>query len=118
VQAPDGAIWKIATSAKKETGPATWDIDQIVLLLGAGDVAASKQFYVEHGLPVAKSFGHKYVEFATESSPVKLALYGRRALAKDAGVPSDGTGSHRLTVASDAGPFTDPDGFAWEAVPR
>jgi hypothetical protein len=58
------------------------------------------------------------VEFATASSPVKLALYGRRALAKDAGVPSDGTGSHRLMVASDAGPFTDPDGFAWEAAPR
>ncbi|HEX6451691.1 MAG TPA: glyoxalase [Trebonia sp.] len=117
VRAPDGAIWKVATSTKKETGPATRDIDQVVLLLGAGDVAASKRFYVEHGLPVAKSFGHKYVEFATESSPVKLALYGRRALAKDAGVPSDGTGSHRLSVASDAGPFTDPDGFAWEAVP-
>jgi hypothetical protein len=38
--------------------------------------------------------GRKYVEFATPSSPVKLALYGRRALAKDAGVSPDGTGSH------------------------
>jgi uncharacterized glyoxalase superfamily protein PhnB len=119
VRAPDGTIWKVATSAKKETGPATREIDQIVLLLGAEDVAESKRFYVEHGLPVAKSFGRKYVEFGTtESSPVKLGLYGRRALAKDAGVPSDGIGSHRLMVASDAGPFTDPDGFAWEAAPR
>jgi hypothetical protein len=40
----------------------------------------------------------------------------RRALAKVAGVSADGTGSHRLTVASDAGPFTDPDGFVWEAA--
>jgi hypothetical protein len=117
VQAPDGAIWKIATSAKKDTGPATGQFDEMVLLLGVADVAASKRFYVDRGLSVAKSFGRKYVEFATPSGPVKLALYGRRALAKDAGVPPDGTGSHRVTVASDAGPFTDPDGFAWQAAP-
>lgn len=114
VQAPDGAIWKVATSAKKDTGSDTRQIDDIVLLLGVADVAASKRFYVDHGLSVAKSFGRKYVEFATPSSPVKFALYGRRALAKDAGVPADGTGSHRLVIDGDAGSFTDPDGFAWE----
>ncbi|GAA3478506.1 MULTISPECIES: glyoxalase [Streptomyces] len=116
VQAPDGTIWKVATSARKDTGPATRQIEQIVLLLGAADVAASKQFYVDRGLAVAKSFGRKYVEFATSSCPVKLALYGHRALAKDVGVPADGTGSHRLMLGSDAGSFTDPDGFAWEAA--
>jgi len=116
VRAPDGTIWKVATSAKKDTGPATRQIDEIVLLLGVADVAASKRFYVDRGLVVAKSFGRKYVEFATPSSPVKLALYGRRALAKDAGVPPDGTGSHRIMIGSDAGPFTDPDGFAWAAA--
>ena len=79
-------------------------------------MVASKGFYVDRGLAVAKSFGRKYVEFATPSSPVKLALYGHRALAKDAGVSPDGTGSHRLTMGSDAGAFTDPDGFAWEAA--
>ena len=116
VRAPDGTIWKVATSAKKDTGPATRQIDEIVLLLGVADVAASKRFYVDRGLVVAKSFGRKYVEFATPSSPVKLALYGRRALAKDAGVPPDGTGSHRIMIGSDAGPFTDLDGFAWAAA--
>ncbi|MFD0261739.1 glyoxalase [Kitasatospora indigofera] len=116
VQAPDGTIWKIATSAKKNTGPATREIDEMVLLLGASDVAASRKFYVERGLAVAKSFGRKYVEFATPSSAVKLALYGRRALAKDVGVPIDGTGSHRLVLSGDGGPFSDPDGFAWEAA--
>ncbi len=115
VQAPDGAIWKVATSARKDTGPATRQIDQIVLLVAAADVAASKRFYVDHGLTVGKSFG-KYVEFAMPSSPIKLGLYGRRALAKDAGVSPDGTGSHRLAIGSDAGPFTDPDGFVWEAA--
>lgn len=116
VRAPDGTIWKVATSAKKDSGPTTRKVDEIALLLGVADVAASRKFYVDRGLTVAKSFGRKYVEFATPSSPVKLALYGRRALAKDAGVPVDGTGSHRLAIGSDAGPFTDPDAFAWEAA--
>jgi catechol 2,3-dioxygenase-like lactoylglutathione lyase family enzyme len=115
VRTPDGAIWKVATSAKKNTGPATREIDDVVLLLGVDDVAASKRFYVGHGLEVAKSFGRKYVEFAAgPATKVKLALYGRKALAKDAGVGADGTGSHRIAIRSDAGSFTDPDGFAWE----
>ena len=74
------------------------------------------KFYIDRGLAVAKSYGSKYVEFDTGSSPVKFALYGRRALAKDAGVTPDGTGSHRLMIGSDAGPFTDPDGFEWKAA--
>jgi predicted lactoylglutathione lyase len=118
VQAPDGTIWKVATSEKKDTGPATLQIEEIVLLLGVADMAASKRFYVDRGLGVAKSFGRKYVEFAAPSGAVKLALYGRRALAKDAGVSPDGSGSHRLVIGGDAGLFTDPDGFAWEAASR
>ena len=96
VRAPDGTIWKVA------------------LLLGVADVAASKRFYVEHGVEVAKSFGRKYVQFDT--GHIKLALYGRGALAKDAGVSPEGTGSHRIVIGADAGAFTDPDGFAWEQV--
>jgi predicted lactoylglutathione lyase len=116
VRAPDGTIWKVATSSKKNAGPATRQIDALVLLLGVEDVAASKRFYVDRGLAVARSFGRKYVEFATASTHIKLALYGRRALAKDAGVSPEGTGSHRLVIRGDIGAFTDPDGFAWEAA--
>ncbi|MEV4949072.1 glyoxalase [Streptomyces sp. NPDC053755] len=119
VRAPDGTIWKIATSARKDTGPATRRIDDVVLLLGAADVIATKQFYVGRGLGVARSFGRKYVEFEAGPGPVKLALYGRRALAKDVGVPADGTGSHRLVLGAGGdvpGPFGDPDGFLWEAA--
>lgn len=115
LQAPDGTIWKIATSAKKNTGPATRQIEQIALLLGAEDVGASKRFYVEHGFTVGKSFG-SYVEFVSPASAVKLGLYKRRALAKDAGVEAEGSGSHRIAIAATGGPFTDPDGFAWEAA--
>ena len=114
VQAPDGAIWKIATSAKKDTGPARREPESVVLLLGADDVKASKQFYVGRGLPVGKSFG-SYVQFELKDSPVQLGLYKRRALAKDAGVPEDGSGSHRIVIGGGSGTATDPDGFAWEA---
>jgi uncharacterized glyoxalase superfamily protein PhnB len=115
IQAPDGAIWKVATSEKKDTGPASRDVDLIVVLIGAEDVGASKKFYVEHGLAVRKSFG-SYVDFDMASSPVRLGLYKRRALAKDAGVPPEGTGSHRIVFGVDSGSFTDPDGFTWQAA--
>ncbi|WP_107658738.1 VOC family protein [Nocardia suismassiliense] len=116
IQAPDGALWKIATSAKKDTGPATREVDDVVVLLGVDNVKATKQFYADRGLTVAKSFGSKYVEFDAPASAIKLALYGRRAAAKDAGVPEEGTGSHRFAIVSNATPFADPDGFAWETI--
>jgi predicted lactoylglutathione lyase len=116
ITAPDGTIWKIASSSKKDTGPASKQVDDVVLLLGVADVKATKQFYVDQGMTVSKSFGSKYVEFEAPKSHIKLALYTRRAAAKDAGIDPEGTGSHRLAISSDAGPFTDPDGFAWEAT--
>lgn len=114
VQAPDGTIWTVASSSKKDTSPATGQIDEFVLQLGVADVAASKRFYSDRGFQVGKSYGRKYVEFDT--GPIKLALYKRRALAKLAGVAADGTGSHRLTIASDAGGFTDLDDFVWDSA--
>ena len=117
VQDPDGVIWKLATSAKKEKGPATRQIDDIVLLLGAADMRASKRFYVEHGLSVKRSFPGRYVEFEAPPAGIKLALYpGRTGLAKDAGVPPDGDGPHGIAVNSGAGQFSDPDGFRWETA--
>jgi catechol 2,3-dioxygenase-like lactoylglutathione lyase family enzyme len=116
VRAPDGAIWKVATSAKRNRGPAGREFDNFTLLLGVADVAASKAFYAERGVAVARSFGRKFVQFDTGLA-VTLALYGRSALAKDAGVDPVPTGSPRLAIAGDAGAFTDPDGFAWEAAP-
>jgi uncharacterized glyoxalase superfamily protein PhnB len=112
LQAPDGTIWTIAASSKKNTGPVTGEIDDFVLQLGVVDPAASERFYVDRGFEVAKSYGRRYVEFDT--GPVKLTLNKRGALAKAAGVSEAGTGSHRLVIGSDAGAFTDPDGFAWE----
>jgi hypothetical protein len=117
VQAPDGTIWKIATSAKKDTGPATGTIDDRVLLLGVEDVKATKRFPVEQGLTVAKSFGGKYAEFTADApGRFKLALYKRAVLAKEAGVADDGTGSHRIALTGSTTAFADPDGFARETT--
>jgi predicted lactoylglutathione lyase len=111
VQAPDGTIWTIASSSKKDTGPATRDIDGLVVQLGCDDVAASKQFYVDHGVALGKSFGSRYVELATGS--VAVTLNKRAGIAKNAGVSDAGSGSHRLVLNGDLGALTDPDGFAW-----
>ncbi len=114
-QAPDGALWKIASSSKKNSGPATLEFEDLVLLLGVEDVKATKQFYVDQGLEVEKSYGSKYVQFIGTPGAVTLGLYKRAALAKDAGVPADGNGSHRIAMAG-AGSFTDPDGFVGEGA--
>ncbi len=115
VRDADGVVWKLATSAKKDKGPATREIDGLVLLIGAADLGASKRFYVDHGLPVKRSFPGRYVEFDAPAGAVKLALYpGRAGLAKDAGVSPDGDGPHGIALHSGAGEFSDPDGFTWE----
>lgn len=117
VQDADGVIWKLATSSKKDKGPATRDIDDLVLLIGAEGLGASKRFYVERGLRVKRSFPGRYVEFYAPEGAIKLALYpGRAGLAKDAGVSPDGAGPHGIAVNSNAGQFSDPDGFAWETA--
>lgn len=114
LRAPDGALWKVVSSSKKNKGPACREIESIVLLIGADDVAASKAFHVERGFRVAKSFGRKYVEFEAGEGRVTLGLLSRKALAKDAGVPMEGSGSHRIALNGGGPAVTDPDGFAWE----
>jgi uncharacterized glyoxalase superfamily protein PhnB len=110
----DGTIWTLASSSKKDKGPTTMGVEELVLQLGVADVGASKQFYVDHGVPVAKSYGRKYVQLDT--TPVQVALIKRAALAKNAGVPPEGSGAHRLVVSADAGELTDPDGFVWTSA--
>ncbi|MCX5044975.1 glyoxalase [Aldersonia sp. NBC_00410] len=116
IEAPDGTIWKVATSKKKPTGAPLRVTDDVVLLLGADDVAASKQFYIEHGFEVAKSYGRKYVQFTQPAQGITLGLYGRKGLAKDAGVDIEGSGSHRLVIGAGNSATTDPDGFGFQAA--
>jgi uncharacterized glyoxalase superfamily protein PhnB len=113
---PWGAIWKIATSKKKDTEPVVRKVDSVNLGLGVSDVAATKQFYLDRGLTIAKSFGRKYVEFEAPGDAISLALYSRKFAAKTSFVDAEGSGSHRIAVGSGFGTFTDPDGFEWEAA--
>src|SRR2546421_7231664 len=92
VRAPDGTIWKVATSSKKNTGPATRQIDEIVLLLGVADFVASKRFDVDHGQEVAKSFAPSCVEFASPPNHIPLAAVKRGGRATDAGICQDDAG--------------------------
>ena len=114
VQAPDGTVWNIATSSKKDTKPAGRAIENIVLLLDTENVAESKRFYTDLGFSVKKSFG-SYVDFDTPEGSIGLGLYKRAALAKSAGIASDGGGSHRLVINGTSAGATDPDGFVWAA---
>ncbi|MDQ2661952.1 MAG: glyoxalase [Actinomycetota bacterium] len=112
VHAPDGTVVTFASSSKKNTGPGSREIDELVLQLGVADVAASRQFYTERGFPATKSYGRKYVEF--DSGPVSLTLNRRDALAKTVGLSPEGSGSHRLIIGGNIGSLVDPDGYAWE----
>lgn len=114
VEAPDGTVVTLASSSKKNTGPVTRDIDEVILQLGVTDVGASRSAYAERGFTVAKSYGRKYVTFDT--GRVTLALLKRKLLAKNAGVPVEGSGSRRLVVRGGHEAFRDPDGFVWEAA--
>lgn len=87
----------------------------ILLQQGVADVAASKQFYVDRGLAVAKSYGRRYVEFDTR--PRRVRLGDRIAVSRDArpkllsggnpngavgnahrkGLPTEGTARHIIT---------------------
>jgi hypothetical protein len=111
VRDADDVIWKLATSAKEDKAPATREIDDLVLLIGAADLGASKRFYAERGLPVQRSFPGRYVEFDAPPGGIKLALYpGRAGLAKDAGVSPDGAGPHGIAVNSNGASSTIPTG--------
>lgn len=114
LRAPDGTLWKVVSASKKDRGPASRAIEGIVLLIGADDVLATRAHYVERGFRVARSFGRKYVEFEADGGAVTLGLLSRKALAKDAGVPMAGSGSHRITLNGAGSAATDPDGFVWE----
>ncbi|WP_375000031.1 glyoxalase [Aeromicrobium sp. CTD01-1L150] len=114
LRAPDGTVWTLASSSKKNTSAATGQVSKVVLLLGADDVRVTKAFYSDAGLAVGKSFGTKYVEFDTPGAEVTLALQSRRAVAKNAGTDAEGSGSHRLVISGGLGRLVDPDGFTWE----
>lgn len=94
-QAPDGAIWKLAASNKKDTGPAEKPprpTEATVAILGVAEPKASKAFYTALGMMVDRDYGNQYIDFRPAPGTCRLGLMTRRALAKDAGINEDGAG--------------------------
>lgn len=65
--------------------------------LGVADIARSRAFYEKLGFR-ASSASNENVTFF-DAGGVVLALFGRAALAEDAGVSSEGSGFSRVAVA-------------------
>ncbi|WP_030157473.1 VOC family protein [Glycomyces sp. NRRL B-16210] len=142
-RAPDGAIWKVASPKRKDTGPAGEPPipTETVLLLAVADPKASKAFYEKLGLVVDRDYGDKFVDFALVPGATRLGLMRIADLAKDAGVDAAGEEpgglvlEHRTATsdeaaevlaaaaaagggAVDAAHFADPDGHLWKITAR
>lgn len=94
-QAPDGAIWKLASASKKDIGPAEdppVPTEPTVVLLGVAEPKASKSFYQALGMSPDRDYGSQYIDFHPASGTLRLGLMQRRTLAKDANVREDGSG--------------------------
>lgn len=68
-----------------------------LVTLGVADVAAARRFYEALGLAAGASSNDHVVFFDMDG--VILALYGRAALAADAGIAAEGAGFAGVTLA-------------------
>lgn len=68
------------------------------ITLGVADVDRAKRFYTDLGWTVAQDYG-QFVSFASDEGGTGLSLYAVDALAEDAGVKSDGSGFHGMTLS-------------------
>ena len=84
------------------------------MTLGVADVARSRAFYEALGFR-AGSASQESVTFL-DAGGVVLALYGRAALAEDAGVADTPTGFSGVTLAHNARSEAEVDGVLAEAV--
>ncbi|SKA04060.1 Predicted lactoylglutathione lyase [Marinactinospora thermotolerans DSM 45154] len=93
-RAPDGAVWKLAAAAKKDTRPsdAPVRLTETAAYLGVTRPKAAKLFYEALGMDVDRDYGDKFVDFTVTDGVCRLGLLPRPALAKDAGVDERGHG--------------------------
>lgn len=70
-----------------------------VVTLGVRDLAAASTFYERLGFVRSKAASTEGVTFFPLAGGGVLSLYGRDALAKDAGVPADSGGFPAITLA-------------------
>lgn len=103
-RAPDGAVWKIATENRKDTGPAAEPPVPVetVVILGVADPKASKVFYETLGMTADHDYGAKFIDFRPASGTHRLGLMRRPTLAKDVNVDPDGSGSRGMVLNRNA----------------
>ncbi len=92
-RAPDGALWKLAASTKKDKGqvPSPPKPTETAVYLGVAEPKTSREFYEALGMSVRHDYGSTFVDFTTtDTGTSRLGLLTRKALAKDIGVEDTG----------------------------
>ena len=113
MQAPDGTIWKVAASSKKNKRPGGPEFEHLVLLLGVEDVKASKEYYVTRGSEVGEELRRQVRRVRGPAPDIKLVSLQPRAARQGRRRRCRGNRVAPILVVSDAGDFTDPDGYVW-----
>jgi len=85
-----------------------------LITLGVGDVAAAARFY-EEGLGLPRRESPPDVAFFPLAG-TWLALYGRAALAEDAGLPAEGSGFRGVALAHNVASEAEVDAVFEQAV--
>lgn len=118
-EAPDGAIWKLAASTKKDTGPVgvpPIPTEPTVIIIGVADLKTSKEFYTALGMTVDRDYGNQYVDFQPGSGTCRLGLMQRKTLAKDANVHANGSGFRSVAFGHVVTSRDEVDGLLSAAV--
>ncbi|OQO92707.1 hypothetical protein B1813_11155 [Saccharomonospora piscinae] len=110
-RAPDGALWKLAATAKKNTTPphAQPKPLELAVYLGVAKPTASQAFYEALGMSADHDYGDKFVDFTRPGGGYRLGLLPRKALAKDVGVDERGDGFSAVVLAHTAASRDDLD---------
>lgn len=93
-RAPDGAVWKLAASSKKDTAPRDEPPKptESAIHLGVASPTASKAFYEALGMTAEHDYGDKFIDFRITDGALRIGLLPRKDLAKDVGVDERGDG--------------------------
>ena len=114
VQAPDGTIWKVVVRRRRTAAQPPARSTRSCCCWGSRTSPRASGSTSSAGCP--------WEELRAE---VRRVLTRRGSSSRSSGAarwprtrawPRMATGSHRIVIGSDAGSFTDPDGFAWEAA--
>ncbi|MEQ4302090.1 VOC family protein [Plantactinospora sp. B6F1] len=103
-RAPDGAVWKLAASSKKDSGPVPSPPrpTETAIYLGVAEPKASKAFYETLGMRTEHDYGDKFIDFTVAGGVCRLGLLRRRDLARDAGVDEHGDGFSAVVLTHTA----------------